>query len=71
MNAATAQSRLPRATCHVCSAWVPVRTNGALREHRQVGSLRDNTQICSGSGQVPPPADQTEAEATLWQGSDL
>jgi hypothetical protein len=43
-------SQLPRENCYACSRYVPVRRNGTLREHRQVGSLLDNTQICSGSG---------------------
>jgi hypothetical protein len=49
-NAAAPTSRLPRTNCFACSHSVPIRRNGTLREHHQVGSLLDNTQICPASG---------------------
>jgi hypothetical protein len=67
---------LPRDRCPHCSGWVPVRKNGTLREHRQIGSLLDNTLICPASGErpdfeVPGVVEPTQAEREQWQGSDL
>lgn len=44
-------SALPRTECPWCGRSVPVRRNGALREHR-IAQLRD-LPACEGSGQRP------------------
>jgi protein gp37 len=56
---------LPRALCPVCHASIPVRRNGALREHRDhghtlysvPGAVRDGrVPVCFGSGQLVLPS---------------
>lgn len=42
---------LPRATCHECGGWVPVRVDGELRQHRRFDELDEAKRVeCPASG---------------------
>lgn len=42
-------AELPRTRCPRCGRWVPVRRNGALREHYYEANGK-----CEASGEIPP-----------------